>query len=559
MKKLSSIYKISSKDIDEFLEASYRIDPKKQSLKVALAYAVAGVVWIITSDTLLDFWTERDNVYESMQTYKGWIFVLLTTIVIYISIRNSLMLFDKAIGEIYHNYEELNKSHKTLIKLENEIERQLQELHVLAFYDSLTKLPNKILFKKQVTNLIESIDIRHSNRSFAFICLTIDNLKDINDILGHHYGDLFIKNIGYILKHMSDRDIRACRLKEDEFGIIINSITNNDYILSKINKILSKLNRAWQVDSQEFFMTYSLGVSIYPKDANNFNDLLKNSNMALSHSKSVEKDEITFYSKKIEENNIAKINLINDIIHAIESRQFTLYYQPIVRLDNNKLIGVEVLIRWIHPKKGFISPMDFIPIAESIGLISDIESFVFYEAITQKSIWQSYGYPPIKMSINLSSERLGKLNIIEELSSLVEKFHINKEEIQLEVTETSVIGNLDTAFDLLTRLKKLGFKIALDDFGSGYSSLTYVSSLPIDVVKIDKEFIKSSMVESKDKIIVKTIIELMHNLGMVVVAEGIETEEQKEFLKENACDMGQGYLYSKPVPANDIEKNFFTT
>ncbi|WP_160678169.1 phosphodiesterase [Clostridium sp. C8-1-8] len=557
MKKLSSIYKISSGDIDEFLEASYRIDPKKQSLKVALAYAVAGVVWIIISDTLLDFWAERDSLYESMQTYKGWIFVLLTTLVIYISIRNSLMLFDKAIGEIYDNYEELNESHKTLIKLENEIERQLQELHVLAFYDSLTKLPNKILFEKQVTNLIESIDKKYSNKSFAFICLTIDNLKDINDVLGHNYGDLFIKNIGYILKHMSDSDIRACRLKENEFGMIINSITNNEQVLLKIKKILSKLNRAWRVDSQEFFITYSLGVSIYPKDANDFNGLLKNSNMALSHSKSVEKDEITFYSKKIQENNIAKINLINDIIHAIESRQFTLYYQPIVRLDNNKLIGVEVLIRWIHPKKGFISPMEFIPIAESIGLISDIESWVFYEAIRQKSIWQSHGYPPIKMSINLSSERLGKLNIIEELSSLVEKFHINKEEVQLEVTETSVIGNLNTAFDLLSRLKNMGFKIALDDFGSGYSSLTYVSSLPIDVVKIDKEFIKSSMIESKDKIIVKTIIELMHNLGMVVVAEGIETEEQKEFLKSNACDMGQGYFYSKPVPANDIVKKFF--
>ncbi|GFP77163.1 putative bifunctional diguanylate cyclase/phosphodiesterase [Clostridium fungisolvens] len=556
MRGINKIYKIDAKNIQDYLDSSNKIDPKMQSFKVALVYAIVGVIWIITSDNLAIQLAGRDNLYEQIQTYKGWGFVLLTTLVIYISIRNSLMLFDKAINEIYQNYDELNKSHETLLELEREIERQLQELHILAYYDTFTKLPNKLMLEKEIINLINNYKSESSADKFAFICLAIDNLEDINDILGHKYGDLLIKDVGDTLKDIVFDSNKVSKLKEDMFAIVLVNIKDKDEVVNKVNKILLKLKRGWKVNNQEFHITYNLGISIYPIDANNFNDLLKNSNMALSKVKTLEKDKISFYNKKIEEINTVKINLINEIIHAIENELFSLYYQPIVDLKRNVVIGVEALIRWIHPKKGFVSPMDFVPLAESIGLIDNIEQWVFRKALMQKKFWNEKGYKAIKISINLSSKRISNDCFIDELCSMTNSLEIDKSEIQLEVTETSVIDNLETSSEVLNKLRNMGFKIALDDFGTGYSSLTYINSLSMDVVKIDKEFIKSIFDKDKNAIIVMAVMNLIHSIDLLVVAEGIENIEQKEFLKLNGCDMGQGYLYSKALPAVEVEQLF---
>jgi diguanylate cyclase (GGDEF)-like protein len=553
---INKIYKVNEKNIEEYLDSSNRIDPKMQSFKTALIYAIVGVVWIVISDRLAVDMAWKDNLYEKIQTYKGWIFVLVTTLVIYISIRNSLMLFDKALNEIYQNYDELNESHETLLRLEGEIERQLQELHMLAYYDTFTRLPNKLMLEKEIRNLINNIKIENPVNKFAFICLTIDNLTDINDILGHKYSDLLIKKIGDTLKVIANDSNKISKLKEDMFAIILLNIKDKDEVVDKVNKILVKLRRGWKVNNQEFYIMYNLGISIYPIDGNNFNDLLKNSNMALSKVKNLEKDKISFYDKQIEEKNIVKINLINEIIYAIENNKFNLFYQPIVDLRKNTIVGVEALIRWIHPKKGFVSPMDFIPLAESVGLINNIEEWVFKEALMQKKSWNESGYKSLKISINLSSKRIGKCNFIDELCSMTSGLEIDRSEIQLEITETSVIDNLETASEFLNKLRDVGFKIALDDFGTGYSSLTYINSLSMDVVKIDKEFIKSISNKNKNAIIVMAVMNLIHSLDLLVVAEGIETIEQKEFLKLNGCDMGQGYIYSKALPAEEVEKLF---
>ncbi|MBK1812981.1 GGDEF domain-containing protein [Clostridium sp. YIM B02505] len=556
MKDINKIYRMNERNIQYYLDSSSKINPKRQSFKVASVYAIVGIIWIVTSDNLAVYVAGRDNLYEQIQTYKGWVFVLLTTLVIYISIRNSLMLFDKALNEIYQNYDELNKSHETLLELEGEIERQLQDLHILAYYDTFTKLPNKHLLEKEIKNLINSSKIESLTNKFAFICLTIDNLADINDILGHKYGDLLIKNVGNTLKDIINNPNKISKLKEDMFAIILLNIKDKNEVVDKVNNILLKLKRGWKINNQEFHISYNLGISLYPIDGSNFNDLLKNSNMALSKVKSLEKDKVSFYDKTIEERNVVKINLINEIIHAIENEQFSLFYQPIVDLKKNVVIGVEALIRWIHPKKGFVSPMDFVPLAESMGLIDNIEKWVFKQALMQKKSWNEKGYKSIKISINLSSKRMNNDCFIDELCSMTNSMEIDREEVQLEITETSVIDNLEIAGIMLNKLRSMGFKIALDDFGTGYSSLTYINSLSMDVVKIDKEFIKSISNKNKNAIIVTAVMNLIHSLDLVVVAEGIENIEQKEFLKLNGCDMGQGFLYSKALPAVEVEKLF---
>lgn len=425
-------------------------------------------------------------------------------------------------------------------------------LNLLAYYDTLTELPNRVLFEIKIKELIT--EKNKSNTKFALIYMDIDNFKHINDTLGHMSGDLFLKYISDILKSQVKAPDFAARLSGDEFAIIIENINDKNDVINRIQILLKHLRKPWMLDNQEFFISFSIGVAIYPEHGDTLSLLLKNSDIAMYCVKKNMKDDYCFYSDNIQTENVKQIRMINELRHAIDNEEFALVYQPIIDLNSGKLIGVESLVRWIHPIKGVISPMEFIPLAEETGLIHEIGKWVLKTALFQKKTWEDQGYPHIKMSVNISGKRVTNDDLISEVRDLILKTNLNSEEIQLEVTETAVMEDINASTRVLKELRDMGVKIALDDFGTGYSSLTYLERLPIDIVKLDRTFIKGISNVGQSNVIVESVIKLTHDLNLGIVAEGIETKDQLEFLKLNNCDYGQGYLFSKPVTEEEIEK-----
>lgn len=427
-------------------------------------------------------------------------------------------------------------------------------LNTLAYYDKLTELPNRFLFEEKVSDIIKIKEKINSKKKFALIYMDIDNFKNINDTLGHSSGDLLLKYISNILKKQVKASDFVARLSGDEFVIIFNDIEDRKEVVSKMQSLLKALRRTWVLERQEFFISFSIGIAIYPEHGDNLSALLKNADIAMYYVKKNMKDNYCFYLPEMQKESFEQIKMVNDLRHAIDNNEFDLFYQPIINLSNGKLIGVEALIRWFHPIRGMISPMEFIPLAEETGLIYDMEKWIIKTALMQKKQWEGIGDTHIRMSINISGKRVTSSGFIDEIRSLLFQTKVQCDEVQFEVTETALMEDLDASIKVLKEIKDMNIKIALDDFGTGYSSLTYLKKLPIDVVKLDKDFIGSISSTGGDEVIVEYVIKLTHELKLKIVAEGIETEEQLEFLKSNSCDYGQGYLFSKPTTKEEIEK-----
>lgn len=676
------------KDINYYLNSNYEIHPYSESISIALIYGVVGALWILLSDEFLSRIVSNVTTYKKLATYKGWVYVLVTMMLIYSLVLKRLVLFEKAIKKIYNNFEALNSANEESIALEEELRQQFDELEIhrnalivseqryelavegadcgiwdwdiknniyyispkwksylgyceneldntfddwvsllhpdekesvvskvnnyillktgsyenihrmickdgnykwilskgkaiwnsdgkvirlagshtdisqqkfienklnlLAYYDTLTELPNRVLFEIKVDDLIN--EKNESNTTFALIYMDIDNFKHINDTLGHISGDLLLKYISNILKCQVKAPDFVGRLGGDEFAIIFESINDKSDVIDRIQFLLKYLRKPWMLDNQEFFISFSIGIAMYPEHGDNLSLLLKNSDVAMYCVKKNIKDDYCFYSDEIQEENLKQIRMVNELRHAIDNQEFALVYQPIINLNSGKLIGVESLVRWIHPIKGVISPMEFIPLSEESGLIHEICKWVLKTALLQKKSWEEQRYPNIKMSINISGKRVTKNDFINEIRELIFKTKLKCDEIQLEVTETAVMEDINASTTVLKELRDMGIKIALDDFGTGYSSLTYLEKLPIDIVKLDRNFIKGISNVGQSNVIVASVVKLTHDLNLGIVAEGIETKDQLEFLKLNNCDYGQGYLFSKPVTKEEIEK-----
>ena len=429
-----------------------------------------------------------------------------------------------------------------------------KKLNSLAYYDRLTELPNRFSFEEKVTDLISINEKNQLKKKFALINMDIDNFKHVNDTLGHAAGDLLLKYISNKLKEQVKAPNFVARLSGNEFAIIFEEIIDRQDIINKIQELLIHLRQPWIIEKQEFFITFSIGIAIYPEHGENLSLLLKNSDIAMYFIKKNMKDNYCFYLSEMQEKNLEQIKMVNDLRHAVDNDELKLVYQPIINLNNNKLIGLEVLVRWFHPIRGMVPPMEFIPLAEETGLIFDIEKWIVKTSLMQKQQWEELGYPKVKMSINISGKRVTSKGFINEIKKLISETKVNCDEIQLEVTETALMEDLDASMKILNEIRDMKIKIALDDFGTGYSSLTYLKKLPIDVVKLDREFIRNISKIGEDKVIVEYAINLIHRLKMEIVAEGIETKEQLEFLKNNNCDYGQGYLFSKPISKEEFEK-----
>ncbi|NMA82330.1 MAG: EAL domain-containing protein [Epulopiscium sp.] len=435
-----------------------------------------------------------------------------------------------------------------------EMERQVRRL---AYYDSLTQLPNRTSFEKYIKR---NIQIRSDTKTpFAILYLDIDNFKHINDTLGHEAGDQLLIHIGKIFRNYMDSTDFVARMGGDEFVIIVSYIPNEEYIIQKVEQILMLLRKPFEIQGFEFFASGSIGIALYPKHGEDIGTLLKSADTAMFAAKDAGKNTYSFYTEKMKEDTLHKIQMLHQLRSAIQNEELMLYYQPQVNLSTGEIMGVEALIRWKHPEKGFISPQEFIPLAEETGDILAIGKWVFEVAYLQKKTWEIQGYKPILMSINLSAKQLMQKDLVCSIKELVNRLQIPFKELQLEITETAVIGDVKAVIQILQQIRELGITVALDDFGTGYSSLTYLKQLPIDVLKIDRSFVSNINMCGEEEVIVNSVIQIAHDLDLVVVAEGIETEEQLAFLREYHCDIGQGYFFSRPLPPEEIEKQFSKT
>jgi diguanylate cyclase (GGDEF)-like protein/PAS domain S-box-containing protein len=422
-----------------------------------------------------------------------------------------------------------------------------EKLKKAAYYDVMTGLPNRLLIGNEMKQLIDD------NIPFSLAHIDIDNFKQINDTLGHSVGDLFLQHIANKLLHIIELPNRVAKLSGDEFVVLfLHTYTKNE-LKKELERIIQELGKSWEYNHYVFFVSYSIGVVNFPESGNDRNTLLRNADIAMYKAKKEGKGRCSFYSDAILKDNSENIKLSNQLQYAIKNNELFLYYQPQFNIATGKITGLEALVRWIHPENGFIPPNKFIPIAEETGQIHEIEKWIIETALNQKKAFEQDGKQDITISINLSSKALASDINFQGIEALFASYDVDYSHITIEVTETAIIADIDVAVERLNKLKKLGMKIALDDFGTGYSSLTHLKDIPIDTVKLDRSFVKNIENDGKESIIIKAILFLAIDLGYEVVAEGIETEVQLDYLKKNNCKTGQGFLISRPLPIEEIK------
>jgi diguanylate cyclase (GGDEF)-like protein/PAS domain S-box-containing protein len=419
----------------------------------------------------------------------------------------------------------------------------------LAQHDSLTDLPNRVLFNDRLS---EAMSLAHRyQRRLAVLFLDVDRFKHINDSLGHMIGDRLLQSIGQrLLGCVRDSDT-VSRQGGDEFVILLSEVTHARDATVCADKILEVLRSPHRIDQYDLHVTASIGIVTYPDDGIDVDTLMKHADFAMYHAKENGRDNRQFFQRDLNMRALERQSLENNLRHALEREEFTLHYQPKLNLRTGAIVGVEALIRWVHPQFGPVPPADFIPIAEESGLIVPIGRWVLAQACHQAQAWQDIGLAPIRVGINISAVELRANDFVEFMSQLLAATGLESRFLELELTETFLMQDSTATSAVLHALKAIGLHLALDDFGTGYSSLNHLKRFPIDTLKIDRSFVHGITTNSDDASIVGAVISMGSHLHMRVVAEGIETREQLEFLQDHECPFGQGYYFSGPVTARE--------
>lgn len=420
-------------------------------------------------------------------------------------------------------------------------------IHAMAYYDSLTGLPNRNKFKQYLEESIHE----SSDQSFAILFLDLDRFKVINDTKGHSTGDILLEKVAFRLKGVVEDKGIVFRQGGDEF-IIILSVSSEKEIEATAGDILNSFRSPIVIHEQEFFVTPSIGISMYPKDGEDQESLIKHADTAMYLAKERGKNNYQFYFPELEKASSRNMELENGLRKALELEQLSLHYQPKVNLETLDIMGVEALIRWEHPALGMVSPFEFIPLAEETGLIIPIGKWVLQEACKQSKAWEKNGLGIIPVAVNISVRQIKDDGFVEMIEETLQELQFEPDRLELEITE-SIMQDFEKSTNVLNKLKKLGVIISMDDFGTGYSSLNNLRHLPIDSIKIDKSFVDDIMEDFNQVSIVKAIIDMSQNMNFTTIAEGIETEDQLLFLKQNACQIGQGYHFSRPLPGSQLE------
>jgi len=475
-----------------------------------------------------------------------------------------LLLIIRQIVAIVENNSLLHRLHALNDVLEQKVAKRTHELSEkntqlveaykrmehMAYHDALTNLPNRRFFEMRLSAAIAEARVR--NNIVAVLFLDLDRFKNVNDYLGHAVGDLLLQHVSGRLSTCLQKSDVVSRQGGDEFTIILEHRTIEE--ISKLAAtIRDELHQPFFLAGNELRISMSMGIGVYPYDGDNAVTLMKNADTALYLAKERGKNNFQFFTSELNERIARKMMLETALHHALENNEFVVHYQPQLNLETGKITGVEALIRWHHPEHGLIPPTDFIPLAEETGLIVPIGEWMLVQACRQNQHWQDQGFPPLKMGINLSARQFMQENLTEKVAHALNLTGLDPQYLDLEITESIAMQNVEHVIDKLRDLKQLGVKISIDDFGTGYSSLSYLKKFPLHTLKIAQPFVDDIATNAEDLAIVNAIIVMARSMKLNVIAEGVETPVQLELLRELQCDEVQGYLISKPVPAADVE------
>lgn len=419
-----------------------------------------------------------------------------------------------------------------------------------AQYDALTDLPNRLLFLDRLEQSIKN-SLR-TREKFAVLFLDLDHFKEINDSFGHDFGDKLLIIVGEQLGRTLRLSDSIARMGGDEFTILLNNLENENDIINILQKIIHMFTEPFVIAHHQFYVTCSIGIAMFPLHGKTPEELLKNSDAAMYKAKEKGRNTYQFYTNDMTEKAYERITLETQIRQGLINKEFEVYYQPQVNIQTDKIIGMEALVRWNHPKLGLVPPAKFIPLAEDTGLVVDIDRQVMLDSMIQFQKWIEAGYEVGVLSINLSMIQLNHEDFMEFVKTALKTSKLPTKHLMLEVTETQVMRNPEQAIIMLQQLKDIGIRLAIDDFGTGHSSLSYIKRLPIDKLKIDQSFTMDALFDKDDRELTRAIISIAKNLNLDVIAEGVETKEQAEFLVENGCVEAQGYFYFKPIDTNSV-------
>lgn len=425
-----------------------------------------------------------------------------------------------------------------------------RNLHPIAYQDSLTQLPNRRCFQHCMKRALAMA--HRQDQIFAIFYLDLDRFKFVNDTLGHSYGDELLKEAAKRLKSCLRKGDTIARMGGDEFLCLLPNIGEEREAEGVAQKILDALARPFFLYEQEIYITASIGISLYPYDGDDSEALITSADEAMYRAKKQGRNLYEWSKAEVHAGSFERLILENSLRKALIQDQLLLYYQPQLDLKNERIMAMEALIRWYHPDLGLISPGDFIPLAEETGLILSIGEWVIRTACEQNKEWQRRGYPAIRVAVNLSANHLLQKNLPDKVASILKETELDPKWLELEITESAIMQDRKTAVQIMSRLKDMGIHLSVDDFGTGYSSLTYLTELPIDTLKIDRSFIRDIAENQSNRAVTHAIISLAHNLNLKVVAEGVETDEQLDRMKERECDAIQGYLFSRPFPPDKL-------
>jgi len=449
------------------------------------------------------------------------------------------LLQEPSVGAIVINYRDVSQRKET--------EKQLE---YRAYYDSLTSLPNRLLFRDRLVNSLAHA--RRNRVGLAVMYLDVDHFKLVNDGLGHNFGDKLLADIAHRLQGALRASDTISRIGGDEFSILLPEVTNTEAVAGVARKILDSLSKPFSVDGHDLFVTASIGISCFPTDGDDVETLLKCADAAMYRAKELGRNQAQLFTASMNERYVRRLALEQHLHHAIERDQLELWYQPIYDRARRRVVSVEALLRWRDPNRGLVQPSEFITLAEETGLIVPIGEWALRTACMQLREWHNQGVATLHMAVNISAVQLQQRGLVEAVHASLAASGLAPELLQLEITESAAMQNFELTLNVLEELRAMGVSVAVDDFGTGQSSLIYLKHFPIDIVKIDKEFLREVTSNETAAAIVSYVINLAHTLQLRVVAEGVESEEQYTFLKHYGCDLIQGYLFSPPIPAAEV-------
>jgi len=431
-----------------------------------------------------------------------------------------------------------------------------RKIRHIAYHDALTGLPNRMLFMDRIDQAISRA--QRENSHFALLFIDIDHFKAINDSMGHAAGDQLLNTVSQRLSEILRKTDTVARLGGDEFTIIIEELEEVESVVSVAKNILISLDEPVKINKKEVHISGSIGIALYPQDGETFGTLLKNSDTAMHRAKEMGRQSFQFYAKEMSKKAMQRLDLENQIRNALKNEEFMVYYQPKINLASGQCQGLEALVRWQHPDKGLLTPSEFIPLTEETGLILQLDEWIIHNACRQFNKWIVAGYRIDHLSVNVSASHFKEEGLLDFCKKIIKDTKILPEHLEIELTELALVENYSLAKDMLKEIHEMGIQIALDDFGIGYASMSYLKEFPFETVKIDRSFVQDLPDDQESVAIVKAMTQLAIALKLNVVAEGVETEQQKYFLADHGCTYAQGYLWSKPLCAEEFERIFFS-